>query len=50
VRFALDKEQPLFAFAGIWQPWTGMRGPERDEPVEEEHRLFLFLLPKRTAR
>ncbi len=41
--FALDEDRPLFAFAGIWRPWTGVRGPKRDEPVEEEHRLFSFL-------
>ena len=43
VWFALDEERPLFAFAGIWRPWTGVRGPKRDEPVEEEHRLYSFL-------
>src|SRR5215210_5018538 len=43
VWFALDDERPLFAFAGIWRPWTGVRGPKRDEPVEEEHRLYSFL-------
>ncbi|WP_245239286.1 SOS response-associated peptidase [Methylobacterium platani] len=43
VWFALDESRPLFAFAGIWRPWTGIRGPKRDEPVEEEHRLFSFL-------
>ena len=26
-----------------WRPWTGVRGPKRDEPVEEEHRLYAFL-------
>ena len=41
--FALDEDRPLFAFAGIWRPWTGVRGPKRDEPVEEEHRLYAFL-------
>ncbi len=43
VWFALDESRPLFAFAGIWRPWTGVRGPKREEPVEEEHRLFSFL-------
>ena len=43
VWFALDDDRPLFAFAGIWRPWTGVRGPKRDEPVEEEHRLYSFL-------
>ena len=43
VWFALDEDRPLFALAGIWRPWTGVRGPKRDEPVEEEHRLYAFL-------
>jgi putative SOS response-associated peptidase YedK len=43
VWFALDESRPLFAFAGIWRLWTGVRGPKRDEPVPEEHRLFSFL-------
>lgn len=43
--FALDHDRPLFAFAGIWRPWTGVRGTKADNPdrVEEEHRLFSFL-------
>jgi putative SOS response-associated peptidase YedK len=36
--FALDELRPLFAFAGIWRPWTGMRKKE-----EREHLLFSFL-------
>jgi putative SOS response-associated peptidase YedK len=40
--FALDEERPVFAFAGIWRPWTGTRGTKA-EPVEGEHRLFGFL-------
>ncbi|ACL61204.1 SOS response-associated peptidase [Methylobacterium nodulans] len=43
VWFALSQERPLFAFAGIWRPWTGLRGPKREEPIEEEHRLYAFL-------
>lgn len=43
VWFALSEERPLFAFAGVWRPWTGLRGPKRDAPVEEEHRLYAFL-------
>ena len=35
--------QTLFAFAGIWRPWTGVRGPKRDDPVEEDHLLYSFL-------
>ncbi len=40
--FALGEDRPLFAFAGIWRPWTGTRGTKA-HPVEGEHRLFAFL-------
>lgn len=45
VWFALDDHRPLFAFAGIWRPWTGVRGTKKENPdrIEEEHRLFSFL-------
>jgi len=43
VWFGLSDERPLFAFAGIWRPWTGVRGPKREDPVEEEHLLYSFL-------
>ncbi len=45
VWFALNDDRPLFAFAGIWRPWTGVRGTKKENPdrVEEEHRLFSFL-------
>ena len=36
--FALDEERPLFAFAGIWQPWTGERKKEHGK-----HLLYGFL-------
>jgi putative SOS response-associated peptidase YedK len=36
--FALDDERPLFAFAGLWRPWTGVRGKEQGD-----HLLFGFL-------
>lgn len=26
VWFSLDESRPLFAFAGLWRPWTGTRG------------------------
>ena len=42
VWFALDETRPLFAFAGLWTDWTGVRGPKAD-PVEGEHRLYGFL-------
>jgi len=40
--FALDEDRPLFAFAGLWTPWRGVRGP-KSAPVEGEHELFGFL-------
>ncbi len=45
VWFALSEARPLFAFAGIWRPWTGVRGTKAENPdrIEEEHRLFSFL-------
>ena len=45
VWFALDDDRPLFAFAGIWRPWTGVRGTKAENPdrAEEEHLLFSFL-------
>lgn len=36
--FALGPDRPLFCFAGIWRPWTGVRGKE-----EGEHHLFAIL-------
>jgi putative SOS response-associated peptidase YedK len=36
--FALDTARPLFAFAGIWRPWTGLRGKE-----DGQHLLFSIL-------
>ena len=40
--FALGQDRPLFAFAGLWRPWTGTRGTKA-EPAEGEHQLFAFL-------
>lgn len=40
--FALSPDRPLFAFAGLWRPWTGTRGTKAD-PVEGDHHLFAFL-------
>ena len=40
--FALGEERPLFAFAGLWRPWTGRRGTKA-APAEGEHELFAFL-------
>lgn len=36
--FALDDTRPLFCFAGIWRPWSGLRGKE-----EGTHLLFAIL-------
>jgi putative SOS response-associated peptidase YedK len=36
--FALSEERPLFAFAGLWRPWRGVRGKE-----DGDHLLFAFL-------
>ena len=39
---------PLFAFAGLWTRWRGVRGPKR-APVAGEHELFGFLTTKANA-
>ncbi|HWB50560.1 MAG TPA: SOS response-associated peptidase [Stellaceae bacterium] len=36
--FALGADRPLFAFAGVWRPWTGER-----KKAQGEHLLFGFL-------
>src|SRR3954465_8057279 len=46
VWFALDESRPLFAFAGIWRPWTGVR---KKTEGEMEHRLFSFLTTEANA-
>jgi putative SOS response-associated peptidase YedK len=40
--FTLGEDQPIGAFAGIWRPWEGVRGPKSD-PVTGDHLLFAFL-------
>ena len=40
--FALGPDRPLFAFAGLWRPWEGLRGTKAD-PAEGTHQLFAFL-------
>ena len=40
--FALGEDRPLFAFAGLWTPWRGARGP-KSAPVEGDYELFGFL-------
>jgi putative SOS response-associated peptidase YedK len=42
VWFALSEDRPLFAFAGLWRPWSGRRGTKAN-PVEGEHLLYSFL-------
>ena len=37
--FALREDRPLFAFAGLWTRWRGVRGP-KSGPVEGLHELF----------
>lgn len=36
--FGLGPDRPLFCFAGLWRPWTGVRGKE-----EDSHKLFAIL-------
>jgi hypothetical protein len=36
--FALGDDRPLFCFAGIWRPWSGIRGKE-----DGTHLLFAIL-------
>lgn len=40
--FALDESRPVFAFAGIWAQWRGVRGTKAN-PIEGEHQCFGFL-------
>src|SRR6516165_9736866 len=46
--FALDEDRPLFAFAGLWTPWNGVRGP-KSAPVDGRHELFGFLTTEANA-
>ena len=40
--FALDDSRPLFAFAGIWTRWRGVRGTKANS-IDGEHQLYGFL-------
>jgi putative SOS response-associated peptidase YedK len=40
--FALGEDRPLFAFAGLWTPWQGVRGA-KNATVSGRHELFGFL-------
>ena len=46
--FALDGSRPLFAFAGLWTTWRGVRGP-KSAPIEGTHELFGFLTTEANA-
>jgi putative SOS response-associated peptidase YedK len=46
--FATAEDRPLFAFAGLWTPWRGVRGT-KSAPVEGEHELFGFLTTEANA-
>jgi putative SOS response-associated peptidase YedK len=46
--FALDQDRPLFAFAGLWTPWRGVRGP-KSAPVDGQQGLFGFLTTEPNA-
>jgi putative SOS response-associated peptidase YedK len=46
--FALNEQRALFAFAGLWTPWRGLRGP-KSAPVEGVHELFGFLTTEANA-
>jgi putative SOS response-associated peptidase YedK len=46
--FALAEDRPLFAFAGLWASWRGVRGP-KSAPVEGRHELFGFLTTEANA-
>jgi hypothetical protein len=45
---AIREDRPLFAFAGLWTRWRGVRGP-KSAPVEGEHELFGFLTTEANA-
>jgi putative SOS response-associated peptidase YedK len=45
VWFAISEERPLFAFAGIWCTWNGIRGTKKNL-VDGKHQLFGFLHSK----
>jgi hypothetical protein len=46
--FALSEDRLLFAFAGLWTPWRGVRGP-KSALIEGEHQLFGFLTTEANA-
>jgi putative SOS response-associated peptidase YedK len=46
--FALAEDRALFAFAGLWTRWWGVRGP-KSAPVDGQHELFGFLTTEANA-
>jgi putative SOS response-associated peptidase YedK len=46
--FALSEDRRLFAFAGLWTRWHGVRGP-KSAPVDGGHELFGFLTTEANA-
>ena len=46
--FALAEDRPLFAFAGLWASWHGVRGA-KSAPAQGEHQLFGFLTTEANA-
>jgi putative SOS response-associated peptidase YedK len=46
--FALSEDRPLFAFAGPWTSWRGVRGP-KSASVDGHHELFGFLTTEANA-
>jgi putative SOS response-associated peptidase YedK len=46
--FALRDDRPLFAFAGLWTRWRGVRGP-KSASVDGRHELFGFLTTEANA-
>lgn len=46
--FAMAEDRPLFAFAGLWTPWHGVRGT-KSRPVDGEHERFGFLTAEANA-
>jgi hypothetical protein len=45
---ALSEDRPLFAFAGLWTSWRGVRRP-KSAPVQGMHELFGFLTTEANA-
>jgi putative SOS response-associated peptidase YedK len=48
VWFALNEDRSLFAFAGLWTSWRGVRG-SKSAPVEGDHELLGFLTTEANA-